>query len=142
MAPQGRTVTDGEFAGWTEWLGEPFDEKAGPFYHRTENGGRLVAAFRANRSHTNGLGLVHGGCLFSLADYSLFTAAVQQAGGDEVVTVSMNGEFIGSARGGDLVVAHPEIVKAGRTMVFARGLLKANDKPVLSFSGAMMRVKA
>ena len=141
MAPKDRILTDGEFAGWTEWLGEPFDEKAGPFFHRTE-AGRLVAAFRANRTHTTGLGLVHGGCLFSLADYSLFTAAVQQGGGDEVVTVSMNGEFIGSAREGDLVVAHPEIVKAGRTMVFARGVLKANDKPVLSFSGAMMRVKA
>jgi uncharacterized protein (TIGR00369 family) len=141
MAPKARILTDGEFTGWSEWLGEPFDEKAGPFFHRSEGDGRIVAAFRADRSHTNGLGLVHGGCLFSLADYAMFTAAVK-AGGDEIVTISMNGEFIGAAREGDLVVAHSEIIKAGRTMVFARGVLKANDKPVLSFSSAMMRVKA
>jgi uncharacterized protein (TIGR00369 family) len=141
MAPKERVVTDGEFAGWIEWLQEPFDEKAGPFFHRREADGRLIAAFRANRSHTNGLKLVHGGCLLTLADYALFTVAVQHCNGDEAVTISLNGEFLGSARENDLIVAHPEIVKLGRSMVFARGLLKANDKPILSFSGAMMRVK-
>lgn len=142
MAPIDRILTEGEFAGWSEWIGEPFDQKAGPFYYRDGVEDRLVAAFRADRSHTNGLGLVHGGCLFSLADYSLFTIAVRRGGGDEIMTVSMSGEFIGAAREGDLVIAYPEIIKAGRSMVFARGLLKANEKPVLSFSGAMMRVKA
>jgi uncharacterized protein (TIGR00369 family) len=142
MAPKGRTLTDGEFAGWTEWIQEPFDEKAGPFFHRTDADGRLVAAFRADRSHTNGLKVVHGGCLLTLADYALFTMSIQHSGGDEVVTVSLNGEFLGAARENDLIVAHPEIVKSGRSMIFARGLLKVHDKPILSFSGAMMRVKA
>lgn len=142
MAPKERVLSEGEFAGWSEWLGEPFDQKAGPFYYRDGDDGILAAAFRADTSHTNGLGLVHGGCLFSLADYALFTVAVRRGGGDEIMTVSMSGEFLGAARAGELVAAYPEIVKAGRSMIFARGLLKANDKPVLSFSGAMMRVKA
>lgn len=142
MAPRTETVTDGEFAGWQRWIGEPFEEKSGPFHHRLDEGGRFVAGFRANRSHTNGLDIVHGGCLLAFMDYALFALAVRHCDGQEAVTISVSSEFVGAGRAGDLVLAYPEIVRLGGRLIFMRGLVRIGEKPILSFSGTLMRVPA
>lgn len=140
MSPRPEIIGSGEFAGWTAWTKEPYESKAGPFFHRIETDGRLVSAFRTDNSHTNGIGIVHGGCLMTFADYALFVLCVQHNEGNEAVTVSFNAEFIGACRADSLITCYPEIVKAGRSLIFARGLVKADDKPILSFSGTMMRL--
>jgi uncharacterized protein (TIGR00369 family) len=118
------------------WDNEPFDDKAGPFFHRLDPEGRLIAAFKADRSHLNGISVVHGGCLVTLADYSMFTLSAQNAD-DDFVTISLNSEFVGPAREGDTVTAYPEIVRRGKRMLFARGLIMVQDRVVLSFTGTM-----
>ena len=138
MKPKATIVTgDHPFANWMIWDNEPFDDKAGPFFHRLDPEGRLIAAFKADRSHLNGISVVHGGCLVPLADYSMFTLSTQNATGDNFVTVSLNSEFVGSAREGDIVTAYPEVVKRGKRMLFARGLIVVQDRVVLSFTGTM-----
>ncbi|MEO1189218.1 MAG: PaaI family thioesterase, partial [Pseudomonadota bacterium] len=71
-----KTITDGEFAGWHTWPGEPFEhDTAGPFYMRQDEDGGMVAAFRAERKHMNAGGVVHGGALMTFADFALFALA-------------------------------------------------------------------
>ena len=68
-------MTSGEFEGWTTWEDEPFEhDTAGPFYFRVDEKGP-VAAFRVAHKHMNAGGVVHGGCLMSFGDFSLFALA-------------------------------------------------------------------
>lgn len=130
------------FADWISRANEPFEHKAGPFFHREQDDGGVIGAFIANESHVNGLGIVHGGCLMTLVDYTLFTAVKRAIGADEAVTISMTNEFSGSGAIGDLIEARAEIVKAGRSMIFARGIVSTRGKPLVIFSGTMKRIAA
>ncbi|MEM6535669.1 MAG: PaaI family thioesterase [Pseudomonadota bacterium] len=132
------TVTQGEFAGWETWTDEPFEyEAAGPFYKRVDEKGP-VAAFRAQRKHMNMGGVVHGGCLMTFADYSLFALAVDDASAYGA-TIAFNAEFLDGAKEGELIEARGEVLRAGRSITFVRGLVTANGRPVLNFSGTIKK---
>lgn len=140
IIPSSVPVESGEFRGWETIPAEPFENNIGPFFHRRDGEKGALCAMRAVRKSTNALGLVHGGCLLSLADHCLFLTAVTATGGAEVITVSLNGDFLGSARDGDLIEARGEVVKAGRSLIFVRGILSVGDRPVLNASATMMRL--
>lgn len=136
-------VTEGEWTGWTLWVGgDPFEDHCGPFYWREEEGGVRKSAFRAEHKHMNGGGFMHGGCVMTFADYCLFVIARPALMDRSSVTATLNGEFVGTARVGDRVECVGEIVKAGRSMVFVRGLIvnasNGND-PMMSFSGVIKK---
>jgi acyl-coenzyme A thioesterase PaaI-like protein len=84
---------------------------------------------------------VHGGCLMTFADYCLFAIAntVLHEGG---VTLSFATEFIDAVYKGELIEGAGEVVRAGRSIIFMRGMLTAEGRPVLSFSGTVKRVTA
>ena len=42
-----RPVTEGPWAGWSQWGSDPFEDLAGPFYCREASDGRMLSAFRA-----------------------------------------------------------------------------------------------
>jgi uncharacterized protein (TIGR00369 family) len=140
IVPESALIDQGEFAGWETLPREPFDNHVGPFFHRREPDGTAVCRFRAEIKNTNALGLVHGGCLLTFADYCLFIAALTETGGREVITVSMGSEFVGGARAGDLVEARGEVIRAGKSLIFARGVLSVDARPVLMVSGTMKRM--
>lgn len=134
-------VTEGVWAGWYHW--EPvddFEEHAGPFYCRPEGEG-LVCGFLPDKKNCNGGGNIHGGSLMTFADYALFMIG----GGLETslhgVTVTMNCEFVGAAEPGRLLTARGEVVRAGGSLVFVRGLIADEDRAVLAFSGTVKRLK-
>jgi uncharacterized protein (TIGR00369 family) len=137
-----QTVTDGEWVGWS-WYpgGDPFEDLAGPFYFR-ERDGRPVCAFRAERRHMNGGGFLHGGCAMSFADFALFVIARHAIGGVSTVTATFNAELVGTAREGNLVECTGEVVKAGRSMVFVRGIISnasSSGEPMMSFSSVLKK---
>ena len=80
-------ATDGEFKGWRTWTRDSYETHTGPFWHRTEEDGRVRCAFRVERKHLNGSGNVHGGCFMTFADYCLFALASHELHGP-AVTVS------------------------------------------------------
>jgi uncharacterized protein (TIGR00369 family) len=131
--------TSGEFAGWRTWTRDNFETHNGPFYHRTEDDGRVRCAFRVEQKHLNGMYHVHGGALMTFADYCLFAIAapVLESG----VTVSLGCEFIDAAREGELVEGEGEVIRAGGSMIFVRGLLTSAGRPLFTFSGTIKRVK-
>ena len=139
--PRHRPVLEGEFAGWSYWPGDYFEVHSGPFYFRPDSDGRIRCAFRVTRQHLNGGGTTHGGCLLTFADYSIFAIAEQDLAGARGVTVSLNSEFLGPALEGDLVEATGEVVKAGASLLFIRGVVTANGRPALSFSGVIKKIK-
>ena len=133
-------VSEGEWAGWSCYPGgDPFEDLAGPFYFRDEPSGP-VCAFRAEKKHLNGGGFLHGGLVMTFADFSLFVIAREAIAGSRSVTATFNGEFVGTAHEGDLVECRGEVVKAGRSMVFCRGLITCQGEPVMSFSSVLKKV--
>jgi acyl-coenzyme A thioesterase PaaI-like protein len=57
------------------------------------------------------------------------------------VTVTCNCEFVDGAEPGRLLTARGEVVRAGFSMVFVRGIISDGDRPVLAFSGTIKKLK-
>jgi len=137
-----QSVTEGEFAGWKILPRDTFEwNHCGPFYSRRLPDGSIECAFKVDARHRNGLGMAHGGVLMTFADHALFHFAqehLRDAAG--AVTATFNSEFLGAAREGDVVRATGEVTRAGRSLVFVRGMLTANGEPCLAFSAALKKV--
>jgi acyl-coenzyme A thioesterase PaaI-like protein len=140
-----RVVTEGEWAGWSQYPGgDPFEDLTGPFYCRVDDEGARVGAFRAERKHMNGGLFLHGGCVMTFADFCLFWIARDAIEGGSSVTATFNCELVGTARVDDLVECRGEVVKAGRSMVFVRGLItnaSAGGDPIASFSSVLKKTR-
>jgi uncharacterized protein (TIGR00369 family) len=134
-----KPVTEGEWAGWSYWQSDAFEQRAGPFYERFEDG-RGVCAFRAEPRHMNGGGFMHGGCLLTFADSAIFTFARDQLADHHGVTVNLSGDFLDSARVGELIEARGEVTRAGGRTIFVRGLATADGRPVLSFTAIIKKM--
>lgn len=134
-----KRVTEGEWAGWSLWQSDAFEQRAGPFYEKFEDG-EGITAFRAGPEHMNGGGFMHGGCLMTFADSALFTIARPAMEGSFGVTVNLSGDFLDSARVGEYVEARGQITRAAKSIVFVRGLVTADGRPVLSFTGIIKKV--
>jgi uncharacterized protein (TIGR00369 family) len=132
--------TEGEFRGWRTWSRDNFETSNGPFWHRMEEDGRIRCAFRVEKKHLNGAGNVHGGAFMSFADYCLFATAGPILEGP-AVTVSFGCEFLDAAREGELVEGNTEIMRAGASMIFLRGVLTSGGRTLFTFSGTIKRVK-
>lgn len=134
-------LTEGPFAGWSTWSdgADPFESSIGPFCFR-EDGGEIRCAFMPTRAHLNGGGAIHGGALMSFADFSLFAIARHALTDSRAVTVTFNGEFISSGAPDVMVEATGEVLRATRTMIFVRGLIRQADRTLLAFSGALKKI--
>jgi acyl-coenzyme A thioesterase PaaI-like protein len=133
-------ATEGEFKGWTTWSRDSFESNNGPFWHRLESDGRIRCAFRVEKKHLNGMRNVHGGCFMTFADYCLFAFASHELQGSGI-TVSFGCEFLDAAREGDLIEATGEVTRAGGSLIFLRGILTCGERPLLTFSATIKRVK-
>ncbi|MFN7178942.1 PaaI family thioesterase [Hyphomonas sp.] len=135
------TIESGEWAGWINWPDEPFEhDTAGPFYFRIDEQGP-VAAFRAERKHMNGAQVMHGGCLMTFADFALFAIANKEMDGGYGLTVAFTSEFLDGPKVGEWVEARGEVLRAGRSLVFVRGIVTADGRPCLNFSGTLKKVR-
>ena len=134
-----QVVEDGEWAGWTLYGSDPFEDHAGPFYFKIEENGRPVCAMRAEKHHMNGGGFMHGGAIMTFADYCLFVIARDVLQDSRSVTATFNGEFVGAVPEGSMLECRGEVVKAGRSMVFVRGLMTVEGEAVLSFSAVLKK---
>ncbi|HEY0330430.1 MAG TPA: PaaI family thioesterase [Rhodopseudomonas sp.] len=143
-APLGRPdltiASEGEFAGWRTWTRDTFETNNGPFWHRFEDDGTVRCAFRVEKKHLNGLRGVHGGCFMTFADYALFAIAAHQLQ-SPAVTVAFGCEFLDVAYEGELIEASGEVTRAGKSLIFVRGMLKSAGRPLFTFSGTIKRVK-
>ena len=134
-------ITQGEWAGWTVWVGDPFEDRAGPFYAKELDDGSKVCAFRAEQRHMNGAGFLHGGCLMTFADSTIFYIAQNELRGYMGVTLHMSTDFLEPAQAGDLIEARGEIVRGGGKTIFLQGMITADDRPILRFDAIIRKVR-
>lgn len=142
MKPRGGPVLveSGEWTGWGQWEGDPFENHAGPFYERIDENGNVLA-FRTGPQHMNGAGFMHGGCLMTFADAALFTIARSALTGGAGVTVHLAGDFLAAVTSRAYVEARGSIMKVTGSMVFISGLVTADGASALSFSGIIRRIR-
>ena len=115
-----------------------FSSYVGPIFFR--EGPNPGVGFFAEARHANFGGVVHGGMLMTLADMALFDIVFRKTGPFKAVTVTMNSEFLAPAPIDAFIEASGEVLKAGRSMFFVRGLVTSGDKSLLSFSGSLKRL--
>jgi acyl-coenzyme A thioesterase PaaI-like protein len=134
------TIESGQWAGWKTWPGDRFETASGPFYCRKDESGRIIARFIAEPRHMNGGGFMHGGCLLTFADYACFALADGLDIGPSV-TVNLSGDFLAAAKVADMMEATGEVTRAGRRLIYVRGIITANERPCLSFTSVITKVR-
>lgn len=125
--------------GFRHWHGDRAEDFLGPFFFKVD-GDVIHTAFRVQQRHCNAHDTLHGGVMMTFADYTLCLAA--NGGAEEsVATVTCNNEFVAPAFMGELVLGRSELVKRGRSLVFARGELLVDDRIILTSSGVIKLLK-
>jgi acyl-coenzyme A thioesterase 13 len=135
-------ISEGPFAGWQTWGNgsDPFETLTGPYYMRGLPSGGYECAFMPEAHHANGMGNIHGGALMTFADFALFSHAYDLVLAHPCVTMQFESQFVGGAKVGTRIVSHGEIVRETRTMIFLRGLIFQDTKPVLAYSAILKRI--
>jgi len=120
--------------GFTETrLIDPFELHVGPVFERREEGGR-VFGFRVDNRHINMRGIIHGGMLMTFADAAFGQAAWDACDHADVVTLSMQGQFLAPAREGDWIQVAPVLTRRTKSMIFLRGDFLVDSAPIFSVS--------
>lgn len=122
----------------------PFLAQLGPLYLKKDGEG-LILGLRIEERHNNIRGIAHGGMLVTLADTALGVAlSLSCTPPQPMVTVSLSTDFLESARPGDWVEAHVDILRVGKRLAYANCYLIVGERRILRASGVfalMPRVK-
>jgi len=111
--------------------GAAFNDVAGPFWSRRDDAGWRHAALAEPR-HVNNQGVVHGRLLLTFADHAVSLTVWEHVGRQACSTIQLNMQFIDAARPGDFIEAAVTIIRATRSVVFVRGSLTVDTRPVAS----------
>lgn len=101
-----------------------------------------------SEAHCNSRGLVHGGLIASLADNAMglsCVAALQEEGRGApggLVTITLNTDYLGSARIGQWLATDTHFVKTGGSICFADCLVRADSVPVARASATFKVLQA
>lgn len=120
--------------GWKTMKGPGFSSLVGPIWAKRD-GESWRYGFLAEEKHENRQGAVHGGMLMTFADHAIGFVAWEAAGRRKCVTMQLENQFLAAVRHGDFVECDTEIVRAAKTVIFLRGVLKVNGRPVMAANG-------
>jgi len=114
-----------------------FNLYVGPLYRLPDADGGAVRrfAFVIADKHMNSAGSVHGGMLMTFMDVAMGQTSRLESGAKGGSTVSLNCDFVGPGRLGDLVEARIRVSRRARTMIFLSGELYAGDRLLLVANG-------
>jgi uncharacterized protein (TIGR00369 family) len=111
--------------------GGAFMESIGPLWARRDADSWRYGLLAGPR-HLNPAGIVHGGLLQALMDHALSLLAWEAANRAPCVTLQADTQFLSAAREGEFIVAQGSQAHRTHTLLFMRGQLAVNDRPVLS----------
>lgn len=135
------TTDDLLATGWQPEEWRDYAGLVGPFWWRQEEGGRAYGLLCAEK-HRNERGTIHGGMIATLADHGIGLIVWDSVNRRPCATIQMNMHFIGACRVGDFIEIRGEILRAGRSVIYARGLLTVADKPVAGVDGVWKLLEA
>jgi acyl-CoA thioesterase len=100
--------------------------------------GFAVARLALSDRHLNGLGLAHGGAVFTLADLAF--AAAANAGNAVAVAINANISFVHPGKpGGTLVAIARETSRSGRLATYAVEIRNETGQTAATFQGLAYR---
>lgn len=101
--------------------------------HRDERGWHY--GVQLDESHANAQGLIHGGVLMTLMDHGLSLLVWEAAGRATCSTIHLDSHFLASVSPPAFVELDGQISRQGRTVVFARGVLRVAGEEVMQATG-------
>ena len=78
--------------------------------------------------------------MMTMIDLALVVAA-KETWDEQLVTVSLNSEFVDAGRAGDLIEANGELVRQTGSMAFVRGRVYVGERTLLSSSAVLKRMR-
>ncbi len=118
-------------------MGDGYLAVTGPLFTRLHEG-RLQVGFLVEERHCNIMGICHGGMLATLADMVCPITAhfsCEAAKNRFLPTVSLQIDYLASARKGSWVQAQAEVLRATRTMIFMQGTVAVEEATIARVSG-------
>lgn len=100
---------------------------------RDESGFRY--ALQLDESHCNAQGFIHGGVLMTFMDHCLSLLVWERSGRALCSTIHLDSHFLTALRAPAFVELDAEILRQGRTLAFARGVLRADGKDIMEAKG-------
>lgn len=119
---------------------DPFENDAGPFFWKLRDDGRHHFVLKAEDRHCNRHGIVHGGLMMTMIDLTMIVSAKEHQT-EQIVTVSLNSEFVAAGQVGDIIEAEGEVVRRTRSLAFVRGRVFVGDRTLLSSSAVLKPLK-
>ena len=120
--------------GWAPMPTQPFGAYVGPFYRPVE-GDALRVGFATDERHGNKRGVTQGGMLATAFDVALGNACWAAVDQRPCATVQLAVQYVGALQLGAFAVIQAEIVRATRSLVFARGVMTAGDQVIATADG-------
>jgi len=112
-----------------------FNRFAGPFYRLPDEGDVRVFALVVLEKHMNGSGSTHGGLLMTFADIAMSRTSRLATGARSCSTVSLNCDFAGAGKLGDLIEIRVRVTRKTRTLVFLTSEMASGDRVLMQAQG-------
>ena len=119
---------------------DPLENHVGPFFWKELEDGIQHFILKSEARHCNRHEIVHGGLMMTMIDLAMVVAA-KETWDEQLVTVSLNSEFVDAGRAGDLIEANGELVRRTGSMAFVRGRVYAGERTLLSSSAVLKRMR-
>ena len=120
--------------GWEALPTPAFSTFVGPYY-RPPDGQRLICGFLADERHGNKRGVVQGGMVATSFDVGMGNACWAAAGENPCATVQLNIQYAGALQLGEFATIHTDILRKTRSLVFARSVMRVDDRLVAAADG-------
>lgn len=99
--------------------------------------GRAKAKMEINKNHFNGIGIVQGGAIFTLADFAFGAAA--NSYGTVAVAINVNISYMKAAKSGVLFAEAREISKNPKLGTYTIDVTDSNGELIAIFQGMAYR---
>ena len=119
---------------------DPLENHVGPFFWKELEDGIQHFVLKSEARHRNRHEIVHGGLMMTMIDLAMVVAA-KETWDEQLVTVSLNSEFVDAGRAGDLIEANGELVRRTGSMAFVRGRVYVGERTLLSSSAVLKRMR-
>jgi uncharacterized protein (TIGR00369 family) len=110
------------------------------FSRRCENIVQL--GLRVREAHCNSRGFLHGGVIAAVADNAMgISCVLSTQAARSALTVSLNLDYVATAKIGQWLLVDPRVVKTGSTLGFVDALVRA-DGEIIARAAATFRMLA
>ena len=119
---------------------DPYENHAGPFFWRELEEGSQHFVMRAEARHCNRHAIVHGGLMMCMIDLAMVVAA-KQDWEEQLVTVSLNTEFVAAGREGELIEALGRLTRRTGSLAFVTGRVYVAERTLLTASAVLKPIR-